>query len=193
MQEREIEFKNLLTKTEYTALLAHFKTAAATTITQTNSYFDTPDYQLKEQHCGLRIRTFATKQNELTLKSPLPVGLLETTAFLSDEQTNDILAGSPLPQGEVYDALIARGIDPQAIVCFGSLTTERIECSYQSGLLVLDHSRYLGQEDYEIEFEVPDEQIGQLEFNALLEAFSIKQQPTSNKVARFYQALKEVN
>lgn len=193
MQEREIEFKNLLTKSEYTALMTHFKAQATTMVTQTNSYLDTPDFQLKEQHCGLRIRTFATEKNQLTLKSPLPVGLLETTDFLSDDETTAILAGHTLPQGDVYEALNTRGVAPKDIVCFGSLTTVRLECQYQSGLLVLDHSHYLEQEDYELEFEVTDETRGAIEFKHLLDIFSIKQRPTANKVARFYQALKKLN
>ena len=57
----------------------------------------------------------------------------------------------------------------------------------KEGLIVLDHSRYLTVEDYELEFEVSDLDIGQAAFTALLQQFQIPPRHTKNKVVRFYE------
>ncbi|SLN02189.1 Adenylate cyclase [Brachybacterium faecium] len=190
MKEQEIEFKNLLSKDEYAKLIQHFKSVPKKQITQTNIYLDTPDFKLKEKKCGLRIRTFASGNHELTLKTPLTVGLLETTDSLAPSETKDILAGAPLPNKEVTATLKSLNIQPQEIVAFGELHTNRVEFPYASGLLVLDHSHYLNKEDYEIEFEVTDAIQGELEFQQLLTQLDIQKRPTLNKVVRFYNTVK---
>ena len=44
----------------------------------------------------------------------------------------------------------------------GSLTTERAETLFEGGTLVFDHSFYYNHDDYEIEFEVQDEEQAKL-------------------------------
>ena len=78
----EIEFKTLLTREEYQRVFAFYQLDRSAFHTQTNLYFDTLDHQLKQKKFGLRIRTTEDKA-ELTLKSPLKEGLLETTDILS--------------------------------------------------------------------------------------------------------------
>ena len=46
-EEIEIEFKNLLTEKEYQTLLYSFNATENELFTQINSYFDTPDWDLK--------------------------------------------------------------------------------------------------------------------------------------------------
>lgn len=69
-QQIEIEFKNNLTKTEYTNLLKNLNLSENDCYTQENHYYDTTDWKLKNKHSALRIRLF-TSSAELTLKTPL--------------------------------------------------------------------------------------------------------------------------
>lgn len=61
----EIEYKTLLTKSEYKRLLTDFSDVSP--ILQTNHYIDTPDLDMKNHRFSLRIRTFEDSA-ELTLK-----------------------------------------------------------------------------------------------------------------------------
>ncbi len=70
---------------------------------------------------------------------------------------------------------------------FGSLITNRAEIPYKNGLLVFDHSYYLNTEDFELEYEVHDYQLGQQIFVELLNQYNIPQRTTENKISRFYQ------
>jgi uncharacterized protein YjbK len=182
----EIEFKNLLTKVEYENLLQTFNVKEKDVVMQSNHYFDTPEFDLKNLGSALRIRE---KRNnlELTLKQPAAVGLLETTQHLSVNEFQAAIQLQIFPKGIVQERLEQLKIAFNKIVYFGSLTTKRAEFPYKVGLLVLDHSFYLKKEDYEIEYEVEDFQTGQLVFQELLKQYDIPIRKTQNKIARFYQ------
>ena len=105
-EQVEIEFKTLLTKTNYDRMIAHYQIAASDFKVQVNHYFDTPDHQLRDKRFGLRVRTTAN-YNELTLKTPVENGLLETTDSLSDSETALILqSGRILQSGDVAKRLL---------------------------------------------------------------------------------------
>jgi uncharacterized protein YjbK len=182
----EIEFKNLLIKVEYEKLLKVFKVTDEQIISQTNHYFDTPDFTLKGFGSALRIRE-KIDYYEMTLKQPATVGLLETTQYLSKDDFLAAIKNGILPKGLIYERLEPLNISFNDLVYFGSLTTKRAEFPYKEGLLVLDHSLYLNTEDYEVEYEVNDFQRGQLTFQELLEQNNIPLRITPNKIARFYQ------
>ncbi|WP_251552460.1 CYTH domain-containing protein [Neobacillus muris] len=184
-QTIEIEFKNMLTKQEYEALLRNFKLDEKDKFSQENHYFDTPLFALKQLGCALRIRN---KQNsfEMTLKQPAAVGLLETNQWLTSEEANQAIQYGKLPLGAISGILEDKGISFSDIEYFGSLVTHRAETSYKHGLIVLDHSIYLNHEDYELEFEVPDFQEGRIEFLKLLQCCGIPKRETENKIQRFY-------
>ncbi|WHZ04546.1 CYTH domain-containing protein [Neobacillus sp. YX16] len=182
----EIEFKNLLTKVEYENLLKTFNVKEKDIVMQSNHYFDTPEFALKNLGSALRIRE--KKNNfELTLKQPAAVGLLETTQLLSANEFKAAIQQQIFPKGIVQERIEQLKIAFNKIVYFGSLTTKRAEFPYKEGLLVLDHSFYLNKEDYEIEYEVEDFQSGQLVFQGLLKQYEIPIRKTQNKIARFYQ------
>jgi uncharacterized protein YjbK len=182
----EIEFKNLLTKVEYEKLLKSFRVKDEQIISQTNHYFDTPNFTLKELGSALRTRG-KKDQYEMTLKQPADVGLLETTQTLSENEFLASINNGILPKGIVQERLEQLNISLTDLEYFGSLTTKRAEFPYKEGLLVLDHSLYLNTEDYEVEYEVVDFQRGQLTFKELLEQYNIPLRVTLNKIARFYQ------
>lgn len=55
-QNIEIEFKNLLTETEFMQLKSFLDIDNSMFIKQDNHYFDTANFTLKELGCALRIR-----------------------------------------------------------------------------------------------------------------------------------------
>ena len=186
--QKEIEFKNLLTKEEFNQLCKDFGLAAEDIISQTNTYFDTVDFQLRDASKGFRLRV-VNGRNELTLKAPGENihTMIETTRFISsDERDRIINAGTIDPS--LYKEFQQL---PNELHGFGSLRTERAEFAYQDGLLVLDRSHYLGHTDYEIEYEVKDVVSGQQSFLSLLKHYNIPTRKTPKKIARFMKATNE--
>ncbi|MGX6442235.1 CYTH domain-containing protein [Neobacillus sp. K501] len=182
----EIEFKNMLTISEYERFLQIFKIAPEQIFTQENHYFDTADFTLKKFKSALRIRQKADDY-ELTLKQPANVGLLETTQILTLDEYITALQNGPLPKGIVSNRITELGIPIDQVEYFGSLTTNRVEFLYKNGLLVLDHSFYLNKDDYELEYEVENYQLGKQIFLELLKQYDIPIRPTKNKIRRFYE------
>ncbi|GEK31987.1 adenylate cyclase [Kurthia zopfii] len=192
-QEIEIEFKNMLTKEEFETLIEHFQIEESQFHIQHNHYFDTVDQQLRQLKSGLRIRQLEN-YNELTLKEPAKgIALTETTDRLSDEQVQSILIeGTPIPALEVEGRLHALEVSLNELQRIGTLSTTRAEINYNGGLLVFDHSLYADQEDYELEYEVVDEEEGKKIFFALLNELAIPVRPAQKKLARFMKALKRL-
>ncbi|MGE7602047.1 CYTH domain-containing protein [Peribacillus sp. NPDC097675] len=186
-QHIEIEFKNLLNEIEFNQLMDHFQIAPSTFHTQQNHYFDTANFSLKSQNSALRIRE-KNGQHELTLKQPASEGLLETNQTISMEMAHAFLKEGTFPKGPVRDLIMESDLHPEDFTCFGTLKTDRSEFPFQGGLLVLDHSSYMGQEDYELEYEVTHLEDGQKKFLKLLESLQIPVRETENKVKRFYRA-----
>ena len=187
-QEIEIEFKNLLTKEEYDAICDRFSLSEDDFILQENHYFDSKDFALKNKGCALRIRKKKSSY-EMTLKQPAEEGLLETNETLSEEEAKAIIASSRIPEGQVAKIIRAElQIAPESIIYFGSLSTRRAETDYEGGLLVIDHSMYLNNEDYELEYEVSNFSAGQKIFLDLLKTLNIPARQTDNKIKRFYTA-----
>lgn len=186
-QHIEIEFKNLLNEKEFSQLIDHFHIDPSTFHTQQNHYFDTANFSLKSQNSALRIRE-KNSQHELTLKQPASEGLLETNQTISVEMAHSFLKEGIFPEGPVRNLIMESDLNPDDFTCFGTLQTDRSEFPFQGGLLVLDHSSYMGQEDYELEYEVTDLEGGQKKFLNLLESLQIPVRETENKVKRFYRA-----
>lgn len=186
-QEIEIEFKNLLEKKEFHDLVEAFQLSDSF-FSQTNHYFDTPSFLLKKHGCALRIRVKEAMYT-LTLKQPHIVGLLETHESLTKEEAEQLLHSTCTLPNSIASLLENAQIPVAELRYLGSLTTNRAEITYKSGLLVLDHSIYAGQEDYEIEYEVKDEQIGKEEFLQLLQTYNIPTRQTDNKIKRFFNIM----
>lgn len=186
----EIEYKSMLSATEFQQVITYFHLNEENFHTQTNFYFDTPDQKLKALGCGLRIRLTATK-GELTLKTPLAEGLLETTDTFSPSQAQEFLAtGMILLNGTVAEALRRLGIDPTEVRLFTQLKTKRAEFSIPAGLLALDESWYGATgHDYELELEVKEASQGQAEFRSLLQRLGVQEKPAVNKIQRAFKEM----
>ncbi|MED0686895.1 CYTH domain-containing protein [Anoxybacillus ayderensis] len=185
--ELEIEFKNMLTAEEFARLTTAFAVRDDEWSVQQNYYFDTPDFQLKRQKSALRIR-MKNDTYTLTLKQPYEDGLLETHERLTKQTANALISGTQRLGGEMANTLQLLHIDPTAVVCFGALTTRRVERPYKNGTLVFDFSEYMNVSDYEVEYEATDRTEGEKTFTELLQSFHIPKRKTKNKIERFYEA-----
>jgi uncharacterized protein YjbK len=183
-QEIEIEFKNLLTKEEFYHLTKTFSLEQSF-VSQTNYYFDTSTLSLKNHGAALRIR-LKKDTYTLTLKQPHDVGLLETHETLTKEEAQCIIAGGSIPNGAIATRISDLGVDTALLTYLGELTTSRAETKYEDGLLVLDHSHYLSCDDYELEYEVQDEERGHQSFLSFLKTHHIPERKTDNKIKRFF-------
>lgn len=186
-QEIEIEFKNLLTKDEYHQLIQQYPFPKQA-VKQINYYFETDTFALKKYKCALRIRE-KNNTSTLTLKEPHLDGLLETHIMLSKEEANKYVAGHTTLKHEMNKKLLTIGVDPKELKFFGQLTTYRKEYLYKDMILVLDHSFYNDQEDFEFELEVPEYDKGKRFFQDILDDVNIDIRKTPNKIERFFSSL----
>ena len=181
----EIEFKQLLTQSQYQSIYkTYFQDVG--TFSQTNYYIDTPQFDLKANQSALRIRV-KDDYNEMTLKIPAEVGLMEynfETRVVPELNTS--ITTQMLP-AEIIEQLEKMDFDLNQLVILGALTTERLEKEVNGNLLVLDKSRYLAFEDFELEFEVDDYDEGFKQFKNILEQFNMQHEIPDNKVQRFFK------
>lgn len=190
-EELEIEFKNLLTETEYLSLLHSLGAKQTDFFTQENYYFDTHTEALKNLNSGLRIRILPTTA-ELTLKTPFGLHLLETTDSLSLEEAYYHITHQTIkPDGAVGKKLSKIGVAVSDLYCFGSLKTVRFEKKILEGTIVLDKSSYVGKTDYELEYEAPDHESGIVFFNNFLNTHHLPRRIGKNKIARMKDALEK--
>lgn len=185
-QELEIEFKNLLTIDEY-KLIKQYYFKQSEPFKQTNYYIDTPNHEIISNKMALRIRE-KNNDYELTLKVPQEVGLLEYNEVIDSlPEQNRPIDIQILPEN-ITKILTEHNIPLSELRLLGDLTTYRLEKKMKSGLLVLDHSIYLGIEDYELEFEVTDFTQGEIAFNDILGTLNISREVPDNKVKRYFDA-----
>lgn len=185
----EIEFKNMLSKTKYDELCAIFDNEEGQKIEQENHYFDTADFRLKSLNCALRLRKY-NDTIECTLKEKKAQHTsAETTDYLTEGEAQLIFEGTEWTAPTVGERLQQLNIRCEQLSLFGSLKTKRIEYPYEGGLLVLDHSFYLQQEDYEVEYETNDVEKGERIFKEFLTKQSIPYAKAPKKIARFATAL----
>lgn len=190
-QEKEIEKKNLLTAEEFKQLCQTFQIHPEDFYWQANTYFDTPDFQLKAKRSALRIRK-KEGQYELTLKQPAKECLIETNQQLDVSEADYIITTGRLPEGEVKSALTIH-IGDEKITALGTLQTKRAETPYKTGTLFLDHSLYLNTEDYEIEIEGERMATVHDMLDEILQTHNIPYRSTPNKIQRFFTKKQQEN
>ena len=187
MPEIEKEFKNLLSKEQYDALVNDYKEVFTKDVTQTNSYYDYEGL-LQEHKMALRIRIVEGKDTgEITLK--IPQSSLEVLEF-TEELLVDILnqynndKQFMLPPS-IQKALDKEGISIQTVMQTALLTTHRLEGALsENEWLVLDESHYNGNIDYEMEMEVRSLELGEPVFLGILAKYNIKRRQAESKIKR---------
>lgn len=187
MNHLEIEYKTLLTKSEYLRLQGDF--ADVNPISQTNYYIDTPNFELKQHRFSLRIRMLE-EGAELTLKCPQKIGNIEYNQYLSLEEGQALLEHFALPTGHILNLIAKTSVPIDQLAIWGQLTTKRYEKRFSFGLMALDENHYNQQIDYELEVEVEDAEEGKISFDYYLKKQGIKFKYASSKVARAAASLK---
>ncbi len=76
-------------------------------------------------------------------------------------------------------------IDPTAVVCFGALTTRRVERPYKNGTLVFDFSEYMNVSDYEVEYEATDRTEGEKRLRSYCSRFIFQNEKRKIKLNDF--------
>ena len=187
MPEIEKEFKNLLTKEQYTSLVEDYKDVFTKDVTQTNSYYD---YEgLLQQHkMALRIRIVEEKETgEITLKIPQSsLEVLEFTEVLPVDILNQYNNDKQftLPRS-IQKALEKEGISLQSVMQTALLITHRLEGALsENEWLVLDESHYNGNIDFEMEMEVRSLELGKPVFLGILAKYNIKRRQAESKIKR---------
>lgn len=178
--EKEIEFKNLLTKQEFELFLSYFQVDDKDFRSQTNYYFDTQDNFFKDNRMGFRLRVLSN-QNELTLKRPLEEHVMEeNTVHISGQERDAIITKTSFPSIPFLEQF---NLD-SPLICIGTLQTNRVQVPFENGILFLDHSIYSQTEDFEVEYESSDVKYGEKVFLDLLDSHNIPIRHTDKKIAR---------
>ena len=178
--DKEIEFKNLLTKQEFDTFITSFQINQKDFHSQTNYYFDTKDNFFKNNGMGFRLRVLK-EHNELTLKRPIEDHVMEeSTVYATNYERDAIITKSTFPSIPFLEQFNL--VTP--LVCIGSLQTNRVKIPYKNGTLFLDHSIYSQTEDFEVEYESNDVKYGEKVFLNLLESQNIPIRHTDKKIAR---------
>lgn len=174
--EVEIEYKQLVTKQQFDALLEYFKVSATDFTIQTNYYLDTNNKTLLNSKRALRVRQVENDYT-LTLKEQ------ETTDIINEYHervTKTQLDQLSFENSEIIKKL---NIDMRDIGIISKLITHRALIKTDSYMLFFDYNEYDGHTDYEIEMEVnsvEDEHY----FDAILKQFNITKTKTLPKIVR---------
>lgn len=180
-----VEFKSMLTIEEYNTLMAKFKGNKIDI--QTNHYFDTNRFSLKALDASLRVRERDTY--ELTFKRKKGYTFQEFNMPITKEILDSIRTTGYVPEGDLKNE-ISSIIGEQKVINFLSLSTERLYLPYKNGVLFIDKSSYLGETDYEVEYEARNLHDGKREFIELIRELNFKYKKADKKIKRAYAAYK---
>lgn len=186
-QEIEIEYKMLLTKEEYYRLLNGLPFPSRPTI-QTNYYFETETFLLKQNKLALRIRE-KNDSYTLTLKQPHKDGVLESHELLTKETAEKWIKHKLVNDSEILNSLELLNIPANELKYFGHLTTERYQFEQHNIIYVLDKSMYHTKTDYELEIEAHSKQAAQKAFQSIITQFQIVEKETLPKITRFFNSI----
>lgn len=161
----ERELKLLIDEEVYNKLLHSYD--FQNPITQTNTYFDTKNQDVKKQHSAVRIRMIQDKKI-FTLK----IRKDEYTHYefekeINTENIDDINDTEILNWFDQYQ--IPKNLDPTV-----SFTNLRYVYKFEHGELCLDKTDYKNHTDYEIEYEYTSDHDGIHFFNSILEKYDLK-------------------
>ena len=186
-KELDVSFRTMLTLSEYNKLIDEFKGSNANY--QTNYYFDTKRFSLKAAEIVLRVKE--RDKMELGLKRKKGYTLVNINEPITKEQFQDLLNNSVIPFKSIFNE-IAEIVKDQKLINYLSLSTYRVFLPYKHGLLAIDKVEYLGQTDYELEFQASNRESGKREFVETVKELGIQYKKGETKLKRAYNALKRI-
>lgn len=190
-KELEIEYKTLLNKEKFQQLIEEFQPTHY--LIQENYYFDTNDNILKQENCGLRIRK-SQDFIEMTLKQKQKEHqTLETTANLTKLDWQNFIINKTIPNtNSINNILKQMDIPITDLTLIAKLTTKRYTINLDKNItIMLDHSTYYNQEDFELEMEFPKIENSQQIFLNFLKTHNILFNKSDTKIARAIKASKK--
>lgn len=188
----ERELKTLITKDKYTQLYHYFKLQKESAIVQTNTYYDTDNGLFKAHNAALRLRVYAQKNSEWTIKQRL--NSLESIELTQFNEDSPLKVPQSLTKDLIYSQDIQSFIDSNNIPWDEihptlSLTTTRFNIELDYGLYALDHTQFNTEEDYELELETENIEEALVMFNQLLNKFGITYKQAETKLSRAHTYL----
>lgn len=148
----EIEAKVLISESAYEIVRNHYKNHAEAYYFQTNYYIDSPSFSLRRKGITLRIRNIG-EEYEVTLKTPMSEGLLEKTETITEKQYKEMELKGIFPETKIKNFLLMMEFEVEKLTILGSLTTERMDVRFESGLFSIDKNVYGNMVDFELEKE----------------------------------------
>lgn len=169
----EKEYKSELSSDEYTLLLNYFN--SNNTIIQTNYYFDTPNFNLKQKGFMARIRVI-NNEYIFTLKTP-------KINFASEEHNQQV--PGLIINDNVKKILNTFNLENNLKIV-ASATTKRTIIKDKHGEWCLDKTNFSNNNiDYELEYELINYENDYFNhFIDFLTKFNIKYKPIKSKVSR---------
>ena len=154
----EVEYKILVSKQQFLQLKGCY--SPLTTRTQTNTYYDTEDYSLRNKKYAMRIRTIGDKFL-FTLKTPSKGAHEEHECYVNTNSVEAFKCPEIVTLFKKYDIT-------GDLVKIGECVTHRSIYDNDLAELCFDINEYKNQTDYEIEYEQKVDHDGKLEFNKIL-------------------------
>lgn len=185
MKESNVEFKTLLSKTEYNKLCKKYANSPSNL--QINYYFDTPRFTLKASDIGLRIRK--RDKYEINLKRKKGYQLQEIDEEVSEEIFKQFLKDGIIPS-EAISLELSEIIKGQNVINYMSLSTFRITFPYLNGTINIDKCDYVDTTDYELLFEGINYDESKRTFIEFVKENGIAYKKSQPKIKRAYDALK---
>ena len=156
---------------------------------QVNHYFVDTDNQLRGNHITVRLREYPDK-NMLEIKYSKQGEAAEGIPHLAvrEEYAREVRGVHDVTADEVTNVT---GVNIQNLHCVGSMTTFRSKYHLENDVSVcLDRNDYLGEQDYELEIEIPPD--ADINIAALLTKLGIRPSLPyhGGKCTRFLQLLR---
>lgn len=186
-EEIEIEYKAMLHKKQFDAILAAYPFPNEPVV-QTNHYFETDDFALKKANAALRIREIKGAY-VVTLKQAKTDHVLETHDTITSEMFTAWTEGKIAFPPAIGKALAKLSIHAADLHYAGALTTKRYTFEKDNVHYCLDESHYAGITDYELEIEESTYGSAVDIFQKIIATFGIEEVVSETKIARFFEAI----
>ncbi|MDR1794892.1 MAG: CYTH domain-containing protein [Erysipelotrichaceae bacterium] len=176
----ECEYKCLITYEQFQLLKNIYP--GGTTFRQVNHYYDNAELILRQRKISLRIRQ-VNHRWIFTLKVNDDDGVREIEFAVA----RNSLSTKKIAKLRQEFSL------PEDLEELGTLETVRTEVPLVYGVLCIDENHYLGQTDYELEFECPDFSEATFhEFGTILQRIDACYKQAPGKYHRFTKAFKKL-
>ena len=143
-------------------------------IVNINTYFDSKELFLSNNHMVLRIREIDDNEKELTLKIKGEKGDIEINHPLTSNEYKDMMDKSIIPPSNVKNKLVEFGLSLSDIKMIVSLKTERLEVYYPKYTFVIDKNYFRNKIDYNVEVESNSKRRAIHYLNKEMKEFNIK-------------------